>query len=77
MPADWASGKHRVSTATEIAPMRIVSIVIAAALAFTAWQLAEAERQGYALVTGMCRVEAAEPRSLDCLRTAQPRTSPL
>lgn len=39
------------------------------------WRLADVERQRYALVTGICDIEQAQPRSLDCLATAEPRVS--
>lgn len=56
--------------------MRNVLIVfLMAGCTWMGWRLADVERQRYALVTGICDIEQAQPRSLDCLATAEPRVS--
>lgn len=58
--------------------MRIAAIaVLAVALAWTGWRLADVERQRYALIVGLCWIDTAQPHSIDCLKTAEPRTNRL
>lgn len=58
--------------------MKDVTIgLLIAALSFTSYRLAEVENQRYALVTGLCAFNPADPRSLDCLENVETRTSPL
>lgn len=46
------------------------------ALGIVSYRLAHVENQRYALLVGMCQQDDANPRGLvDCLRTAQTRTS--
>lgn len=51
----------------------LLLLLLAVALGGVCWRLADVERQRYALVTGICDIDLAQPRSLDCLATAQPR----
>ncbi|QCO54841.1 hypothetical protein EOK75_02980 [Pseudorhodobacter turbinis] len=51
--------------------------VLLVTLAFTGWRLADVERQRYALLWGLCQSIPEAPRSLDCLKEVQPRTSRL
>lgn len=47
------------------------------ALGWTGWCLADVERQRYAMISGLCQIDVADPRSIDCLKTAEPRSGPL
>lgn len=57
----------------------LVTIVLAAALIWTSLRLADVERQRYALISGMCQTDSQSPSTLaemlDCVDTAEPRTS--
>ena len=55
--------------------MRLSAVILVVAILWLGWRVAELERQRYAMIAGMCAIEAANPRSLKCLRSAQPRTS--
>ena len=58
--------------------LRTVFFLALIALAFTAYRLADVERQRYAMAAGLCEYNPDHPRQLqDCLATAQPRTSQL
>lgn len=43
--------------------------------AWSLFRLGETQRQLYALTTGLCKVDATQPRSFDCLRNARPYSS--
>lgn len=51
----------------------LLIVVLMAGCVWMGWRLADVERQRYALVTGVCDIDLAQPRSLDCLTNAQPR----
>ncbi len=54
-----------------------IIVLLVVALGWSGWRLAEVERQRYALVTSLCQIDPANPRTVDCLRTAEPRSSRL
>jgi hypothetical protein len=53
----------------------ILSLIFA--LGWTGLRLADVERQRYALITGICEIDHADSHSIDCLQSAEPRTSRL
>ncbi|GCA52813.1 hypothetical protein KGO5_05279 [Sinorhizobium sp. KGO-5] len=52
-----------------------IILLLLCALAWFGWRLADVERQRYALATGLCQINASNPRSIECLRGAEPRES--
>ncbi len=49
--------------------------LMAVALVWLCLRLEDVERQRYALLTGLCKFNPANVKSLDCLETAKPRSS--
>jgi hypothetical protein len=57
----------------------LIILTLCASLAWTSLRLADVERQRYAMLAGMCQLEPQSARALldmlDCVETAEPRTS--
>jgi hypothetical protein len=54
-----------------------IILVLFVGLGWAGWRLADVERQRYALLTGLCKIDATDLRSIDCLQNVEPRTSRL
>lgn len=52
-----------------------IALILALALVWVSWRLADVERQRYALFLGMCPSAMEGPQSLICLDTVKTRTS--